>query len=61
MMLRTVSGSPLAPSVKVKLITAGFHTAADLTEVQPIQLCKGAVLCSFHQNILLSVISCKPL
>lgn len=44
-MLRTVSSSPLAPSVKVKLINAGFHTAADLTEVQPLQLCKGTLLC----------------
>ncbi|XP_060765160.1 DNA repair protein RAD51 homolog 3 isoform X2 [Neoarius graeffei] len=43
MMLRTVSSSPLAPSVKVKLINAGFHTAADLTEVQPLQLCKAGV------------------
>ncbi|MCJ8742168.1 hypothetical protein PDJAM_G00078910 [Pangasius djambal] len=42
MMLRTVSSSPLAPSVKVRLINAGFHTAADLTEVQPLQLCKAA-------------------
>ncbi|KAI5614340.1 DNA repair protein RAD51-like 3 isoform X1, partial [Silurus asotus] len=41
-MIRTVSGSPLAPSVKVKLINAGFQTAADLTEVQPLQLCKAA-------------------
>lgn len=44
MMLRTVSSSPLAPSVKVRLINAGFHTAADLTEVQPLQLCKGTLL-----------------
>ncbi|XP_017345240.1 DNA repair protein RAD51 homolog 3 isoform X2 [Ictalurus punctatus] len=43
MMLRTVSSSPLAPSVKVKLINAGFHTAADLTEVQPLQLCKAGL------------------
>ncbi|KAM9455376.1 DNA repair protein RAD51 homolog 3 isoform 2-T2 [Clarias gariepinus] len=43
MMLRTVSSSPLAPSVKVKLITAGFHTAADLTDVQPLQLCKAGI------------------
>lgn len=44
MMLRTVSSSPLAPSVKVKLINSGFHTAADLTDVQPLQLCKGKPL-----------------
>lgn len=43
-MLRTVSSSPLAPSVKVKLIHAGFHTAADLTDVQPLQLCEGKLL-----------------
>ncbi|XP_017538016.1 DNA repair protein RAD51 homolog 3 isoform X1 [Pygocentrus nattereri] len=39
-MQRTVAGSPLAPSVKVKLISFGFHTAADLIDLQPPQLCK---------------------
>ncbi|XP_036450294.1 DNA repair protein RAD51 homolog 3 [Colossoma macropomum] len=39
-MQRTVASSPLAPSVKVKLINFGFHTAADLIDLQPIQLCK---------------------
>ncbi|XP_060751369.1 DNA repair protein RAD51 homolog 3 isoform X2 [Tachysurus vachellii] len=43
MMFRTVSSSPLAPSVKVKLITAGFHTAADVTDVQQLQLCKAGL------------------
>ncbi|XP_007259499.3 DNA repair protein RAD51 homolog 3 [Astyanax mexicanus] len=41
-MQRTVASSPLAPSVKVKLIHFGFHTAADLLDVQPLQLCKEA-------------------
>ncbi|KAI4881436.1 hypothetical protein NFI96_000809 [Prochilodus magdalenae] len=41
-MQRTVAGSPLAPSVKVKLINFGFHTAADLIDLQPLQLCKEA-------------------
>lgn len=50
MMFRTVSSSPLAPSVKVKLITAGFHTAADLTDVQQLQLCKGTLLCKNSLN-----------
>lgn len=45
-MLRSVSASPLAPSVKVKLISAGFHTAADVSEVQLFQLCKGTPLCT---------------
>ncbi|KAL6472100.1 hypothetical protein MHYP_G00182880 [Metynnis hypsauchen] len=39
-MQRTVASSPLAPSVKVKLISFGFHTAADLIDLQPPQLCK---------------------
>ncbi|XP_062870282.1 DNA repair protein RAD51 homolog 3 isoform X2 [Trichomycterus rosablanca] len=42
MMLRTVSSSPLAPSVKVKLLHAGFHTGADLQDVEPHQLCRDA-------------------
>ncbi|XP_076875588.1 DNA repair protein RAD51 homolog 3 isoform X2 [Brachyhypopomus gauderio] len=42
MMHRTVSSSPLAPSVKVKLINAGFHTSADLVDLPPLQLYKEA-------------------
>ncbi|XP_066507469.1 DNA repair protein RAD51 homolog 3 [Hoplias malabaricus] len=39
-MQRTVASSPLAPSVKVKLIQSGFRTAADLLDIQPLQLRK---------------------
>lgn len=55
MMLRTVCSSPLAPSVKVKLITAGFHTAADLTDVQPLQLCKGTLLYKTQSTVYLQL------
>lgn len=41
-MHRTVPSLPLAPSVKVKLINAGFQAASDLTDMRPLQLCKEA-------------------
>lgn len=41
-MHRTVPSLPLAPSVKVKLINAGFQVASDLTDMRPLQLCKEA-------------------
>ncbi|XP_072515744.1 DNA repair protein RAD51 homolog 3 [Salminus brasiliensis] len=39
-MQRAVASLPLAPSVKAKLIHCGFHTAADLLDVQLLQLRK---------------------
>ncbi|XP_028825186.1 DNA repair protein RAD51 homolog 3-like [Denticeps clupeoides] len=39
-MLRTVASSSLAPSVKAKLIRAGFCSVADLQELRPGQLSK---------------------
>ncbi|KAG7322715.1 hypothetical protein KOW79_014061 [Hemibagrus wyckioides] len=60
MMLRTVCSSPLAPSVKVKLITAGFHTAADLTDVQPLQLCKAAGLSQEEADEVLRTLRDDP-
>uniref|UniRef100_A0A673MH15 DNA repair protein RAD51 homolog 3 n=1 Tax=Sinocyclocheilus rhinocerous TaxID=307959 RepID=A0A673MH15_9TELE len=41
-MHRTVPSLPLAPSVKVKLINAGFQVASDLIDMRPLQLCKEA-------------------
>lgn len=43
-MQRTVPSLPLAPSVKVKLLNAGFQLATDLTDMSPLQLCKGKIL-----------------
>uniref|UniRef100_A0A673GEC4 Uncharacterized protein n=1 Tax=Sinocyclocheilus rhinocerous TaxID=307959 RepID=A0A673GEC4_9TELE len=40
-MHRTVPSLPLAPSMKVKLINAGFQVASDLTDMRPLQLCEG--------------------
>uniref|UniRef100_A0A673JRH6 Uncharacterized protein n=1 Tax=Sinocyclocheilus rhinocerous TaxID=307959 RepID=A0A673JRH6_9TELE len=40
-MHRTVPSLPLAPSMTVKLINAGFQVASDLTDMRPLQLCKG--------------------
>ncbi|KAL4660552.1 hypothetical protein GN956_G582 [Arapaima gigas] len=41
-MQRAVSSLSVAPPVKVKLISAGFHYVADLCGVRPLQLCKEA-------------------
>lgn len=40
-MHRQVSSLPLAPSVKVKLVSAGFQFTADLLHCQPLQLSTG--------------------
>ncbi|XP_048840345.1 DNA repair protein RAD51 homolog 3 isoform X2 [Brienomyrus brachyistius] len=39
-MQRPLSSFAFAPAVKVKLINAGFHTAADLCDLRPLQLSK---------------------
>lgn len=39
-MHRTIASLPLAPSVKIKLASAGFDTCADLKDLRPLQLCK---------------------
>ncbi|KAG5284973.1 hypothetical protein AALO_G00032550 [Alosa alosa] len=41
-MHRTIASLPLAPSVKIKLTSAGFDTCADLKHLRPLQLCKEA-------------------
>ncbi|KAM4610276.1 DNA repair protein RAD51 homolog 3 [Polymixia lowei] len=38
--MQTVSSCDLNPSVKVKLLNAGFHSAADLADLKPLQLSK---------------------
>ncbi|KAK2850950.1 hypothetical protein Q5P01_007226 [Channa striata] len=43
-MQRTVSGLSLSPSVKVKLVSAGFQFTADLLHLKPLQLGKEAGL-----------------
>lgn len=40
-MQRSVSSLSLSPSVKVKLVNAGFQFTADLLHVKPLQLSKG--------------------
>ncbi|XP_035391204.1 DNA repair protein RAD51 homolog 3 isoform X2 [Electrophorus electricus] len=55
-MQRTVSSSPLAPSVKVKLINAGFHTAADLVDLLPLQLCQEAGISQEEANEVLQAL-----
>ena len=35
---------PLAPTVRQKLVTAGFRTAADLEDVRPGDLARGVAL-----------------
>ena len=41
-MQRDVSSYAIAPSVKVKLLNAGFLSAADLCDLRPLQLSKGS-------------------
>uniref|UniRef100_A0A8C9VTG1 DNA repair protein RAD51 homolog 3 n=1 Tax=Scleropages formosus TaxID=113540 RepID=A0A8C9VTG1_SCLFO len=41
-MQRTVSSLPIAPPVKVKLISSGFQYVADLCDLRPLQLSKEA-------------------
>ncbi|KAF3696312.1 DNA repair protein RAD51 -like protein 3 [Channa argus] len=43
-MQRTVTGLSLSPSVKVKLVSAGFQFTADLLNLKPLQLSKEAGL-----------------
>ncbi|CAL8369788.1 unnamed protein product [Lota lota] len=38
--MKPVSASPLSPSVKVKLLNAGFHTSEELLQLKPLQLSK---------------------
>ena len=39
--MKPVSASPLSPSVKVKLLNAGFLTSEELLQLKPLQLSKG--------------------
>ena len=49
-MQRPVSSYAFAPSVKVKLLNAGFQSSADLCDSQPFQLSKG----KYYNNVLYS-------
>uniref|UniRef100_A0A8C9XTX8 Uncharacterized protein n=1 Tax=Sander lucioperca TaxID=283035 RepID=A0A8C9XTX8_SANLU len=40
-MQRSVSSLSLSPSVKMKLVNAGFQFTADLLHLKPLQLSKG--------------------
>lgn len=44
-MQRSVSSLPLNPSVKVKLVGAGFQFTADLLHLTPLQLSQGNAHC----------------
>ncbi|TRY99734.1 hypothetical protein DNTS_033604 [Danionella cerebrum] len=55
-MLRTVPSLPLAPSVKVKLINAGFQEASELIDMRPLQLCKEAGLTQEEAVELLQIL-----
>lgn len=57
-MQRTVASLPLAPSVKAKLINAGFQLATDLTDLQPLQLCKETGILQDEAAELLQILSC---
>ena len=39
--MKPVSASPLSPSVKVKLLNAGFLNSEELLQLKPLQLSKG--------------------
>ncbi|XP_051971888.1 DNA repair protein RAD51 homolog 3-like isoform X4 [Xyrauchen texanus] len=57
-MQRTVPSLPLAPSVKVKLINAGFQVAADLIDLRPLQLCKETGISQQEAVEVLQILRC---
>ncbi|KAA0704074.1 DNA repair protein RAD51 -like protein 3 [Triplophysa tibetana] len=57
-MQRTVPSLPLAPSVKVRLLHAGFHLATDLTDMCPLQLCKAAAISHEEAVEVLQMLRC---
>ncbi|XP_010869204.1 DNA repair protein RAD51 homolog 3 [Esox lucius] len=59
-MQRAVSSYPFAPSVKVKLLNAGFHSAADLCDLRPLQLSKEAGISQEEAVEVLQAVRCEP-
>ena len=53
--MKPVSASPLSPSVKVKLLNAGFLTSEELLQLKPLQLSKGNHL---EISITISIFKC---
>ncbi|KAL0994459.1 hypothetical protein UPYG_G00122520 [Umbra pygmaea] len=59
-MQRALSSYPLAQSVKVKLLNAGFHSAADLSDLRPLQLSKEAGISQQEAVEVLQAVRCEP-
>uniref|UniRef100_A0AAZ3RHQ4 DNA repair protein RAD51 homolog 3 n=1 Tax=Oncorhynchus tshawytscha TaxID=74940 RepID=A0AAZ3RHQ4_ONCTS len=59
-MQRDVSSYAIAPSVKVKLLNAGFLSAADLCDLRPLQLSKEACISQEEAVEVLQAVRCEP-
>ncbi|XP_023675267.1 DNA repair protein RAD51 homolog 3 [Paramormyrops kingsleyae] len=57
-MQRPLSSFAFAPAVKVKLINAGFHTAADLCDLRPLQLSKESGISQQEAVDVLQTVRC---
>ncbi|XP_067113616.1 DNA repair protein RAD51 homolog 3 [Osmerus mordax] len=58
-MQRPVSSYAFAPSVKVKLLNAGFQSSADLCDLQPFQLSKDAGISQEEAVEVLQAVKCE--
>ncbi|XP_035289902.1 DNA repair protein RAD51 homolog 3 isoform X1 [Anguilla anguilla] len=60
-MQRALSSFPFAPAVKVRLINAGFQSAADLCDFRPLQLSKEAGISQEEAEEVLQAVRSEPL
>lgn len=60
-MQRALSSFPFAPAVKVRLINAGFQSAADLCDFPPLQLSKEAGISQEEAEEVLQAVQSEPL
>ncbi|XP_036845890.1 DNA repair protein RAD51 homolog 3 isoform X2 [Oncorhynchus mykiss] len=58
-MQRDISSYAIAPSVKVKLLNAGFLSAADLCDLRPLQLSKEACISQEEAVEVLQAVRCE--
>ncbi|XP_061105271.1 DNA repair protein RAD51 homolog 3 isoform X1 [Conger conger] len=59
-MQRALSSFSFAPAVKVRLINAGFHSAADLSDFRPAQLSKEAGISQEEAEDVLQAVQSEP-
>ncbi|XP_064208423.1 DNA repair protein RAD51 homolog 3 isoform X4 [Anguilla rostrata] len=59
-MQRALSSFPFAPAVKVRLINAGFQSAADLCDFRPLQLSKEAGISQEEAEEVLQAVRSEP-